>query len=227
MLGILTAVGSLAPAHGRPPAAPVTWLIFVDDLHIDFRDTGYLRKMLTSIATELIRDGDSFAMRSSGPSSLSIALTSNRAQLDAAIPKASGNGLVPSDLVRPETSDEVWYRAKVAGTVAAELLNDLPKGTIGRRALLYISNGYYIPVDASVVGLPRIAEQSAVTVYALNPRGLRRASQATGTGNPPLSGPDAVRLTSLRAIAEPTGGFAILEEADFAGALQRIGRAMR
>jgi hypothetical protein len=33
-------------------------------------------------------------------------------------------------------------------------------------------------------------------------------------------------LNSLRAIAEPTGGFAI-EEADFAEALPRIGRAMR
>jgi len=34
-------------------------------------------------------------------------------------------------------------------------------------------------------------------------------------------------MKSLRAIAEPTGGFAVLEEADFADALQRIGRAGR
>jgi hypothetical protein len=179
LFGVVVAVGSLAPSSGRSAAeAPITWLVFVDDNHIEFRDTGYLRKLLASIATDLIRDGDFFAVRSSGPSSLSIALTSNRALFDAAIPKASGNGLIPSDVVRPEMNDEVGYRAKLAGSAAAELLNSLPRGTIGRTALLYVSNGYpRNPVDASVAGLPRIAEQSAITVFALNPRGLRRVAQ--------------------------------------------------
>jgi hypothetical protein len=34
-------------------------------------------------------------------------------------------------------------------------------------------------------------------------------------------------LNSLRAISEPTGGFAVLDEADFSGALQRIGLSVR
>jgi hypothetical protein len=34
-------------------------------------------------------------------------------------------------------------------------------------------------------------------------------------------------MKSLRALAEPGGGFAVLEEADFTDALQRIGRAAR
>jgi hypothetical protein len=34
-------------------------------------------------------------------------------------------------------------------------------------------------------------------------------------------------LNSLRALSEPTGGFAVLENADFAEAMQRIDRAMR
>jgi hypothetical protein len=34
-------------------------------------------------------------------------------------------------------------------------------------------------------------------------------------------------LKSLRAIAEPTGGFAVLDAPDFADALPRIGRAVR
>jgi hypothetical protein len=37
----------------------------------------------------------------------------------------------------------------------------------------------------------------------------------------------AALLNSLRAISEPTGGFAVLDEADFADALQRIGRRVR
>jgi hypothetical protein len=34
-------------------------------------------------------------------------------------------------------------------------------------------------------------------------------------------------LNSLRALSEPTGGFAVLEKTDFAEAIQRIDRAMR
>ena len=55
---ILMALGALEPLDGKPrSAAPVTWRIFVDDLHIAFRDTGYVRKLLASIGGELIRAG--------------------------------------------------------------------------------------------------------------------------------------------------------------------------
>jgi hypothetical protein len=188
-----------------------------------------VRKLLTSIATDLIRDGDSFAVRSSGPSDLSITLSSNRALLDAAIPKVSYVGLELTDVVGPETNDEVRYRAEFAATAAVEMLNALPRGTIGRAAMLYISNGYFlIPADATVAGLLRTAQRSAITVFALSPRGLRRAPQVTSSGGPALSARyrDDAMLNSLRAIAEATGGFAI-EEADFADTLQRIARAMR
>lgn len=230
VFGILVVVGSLAPSRGRPvPEAPVTWLIFVDDLHINFRDMGLVRKLLTSIATDLIRDGDSFAVRSSGPSDLSLTVSSNRALLEAEIPKLQYGEFELIDVVGPEANDEVRYRTEFAGTAAAEMLNALPKGTVGRAAMLYISNGDSLsPADAHVAGLPSTAERSAITVFALSPRGLWRAPQVTASGGPGLSARyrDDARLNSLRAIAEPTDGFAI-EEADFADALQRIGRAMR
>src|SRR6516162_4925845 len=108
IFGIFLTVGSLGPSHGRPlPEAPVTWLIFVDDLHIEFRNTGYVRKLLTSVATELLRDGDSFALRSSGPSSVSTPLSSNRALLDAAIPKVAGNELKPDEVLGPVGENEL------------------------------------------------------------------------------------------------------------------------
>jgi hypothetical protein len=134
---------SAQPASRYNLSAPasVTWLIFVDDLHIDFRDTGYLRNLLRSIATELIRDGESFIVRSSGPSTLSVALNSNRAVLDASISKATGNELSRGDCLGGETDDEIRYRAQLAGTAAAEMLNRLPKNTSGSVALLYISDG--------------------------------------------------------------------------------------
>jgi hypothetical protein len=228
---ILVLVGSLAPSSGRPFAeAPVTWLIFVDDLHLNFRDMGLVRRLLTSIATDLMQDGDSFAVRSStGRSDLSITLSSNRALLETKISKLSYGALELTDDFGPEANDEVQYRAKVAGSAAAELLNALARGTIGRVGMLYISNGdFLIPTDANIAGLPGTARRFAITVFALCPRGIRHAPQRTPGSGPALSArdPHDTMLNRLRGIAEPTGGFAI-EEADFADVLQRIGRAMR
>jgi hypothetical protein len=231
--GILMALDSLAPSYAARPrpvaSAPVTWLIFVDDLHIDFRDTGYLRNLLRSVARELIRDGDSFIVRSSGPSALSVALDSNRGVLDASISKATGAELSNGDCLRGDMDEEIRSRAQLAGTTAAEMLHNLPKDN-RPAALLYISDGYpLLPTAASIAGVPRIAQQSTVTIFALNPHALRPTPQLVAPGVPALNScrRDDVMLKSLRALAEPTGGFAVLDEADFADALQRIGRAMR
>jgi hypothetical protein len=224
--GILVTIGSLAPSRGRAVTdVPVTWLIFVDDLHINLRDTGLVRKLLTSIATDLIWDGDSFAVRSSGPSDLQIPLSRNRTLLEAAIPRVSYGTLELTDVDGPQTNDEVRFRAKFAGTAAVELLNILPRETTGRAAMLYISKGdSLMPADATVASLPGAARRSATTIFALSPPRLRRAPD----GGPVLSARyrDAARFSSLRAIAEPTGGF-VIEGTDFADALQRIGRSMR
>jgi hypothetical protein len=80
------AVPQPKPTDQAPPAAPryvttharTLWLLFVDDLHLDFVNTGGLREVLRAISSELIHDGDVFAVRSSRPSSISIDLTSDR-----------------------------------------------------------------------------------------------------------------------------------------------------
>ena len=110
------------------------------------------------------------------------------------------------------------------------MLNSLSRKRVGPAALLYISNGYSrSPVDGTIAGVPHIAQASRVRVFALNPRGLPRTPQVA-----PRSAPahdrcyrDDLMMKSLRAIAEPNGGFAVLENSDFADALQRIGRTMR
>src|SRR5688572_19805276 len=73
----------------RPPsdAAGRIFLIFVDDLHLDFRNTGRIRDLFKKIAKELIHEGDMFGILSTGPSSLSIDLTYDRRRLDEALKK--------------------------------------------------------------------------------------------------------------------------------------------
>lgn len=232
--GVLVAIACIIPSRVRAAAqdAGVTWLIFVDDLHLDFRNTGYIRKLLGSIASELIRDGDAFVLRSSGPSP-SIPFTTNRSLLDAAIGRVAGNGLQPAAILRlspaNEIQNELRYRASLAGSAATEMLNAGPSLSSRRQAMLYVTNGYHLdPPDVRVAGFASAAQRANVTVFAMNARGLPSAPALPVQGDAALwASYRAAMLNSLRAISEPTGGFAVLDEADFADALQRIGRSVR
>ena len=89
----------LPPARPTNDAAGRIFLIFVDDLHLDFRNTGRIRDLFKKISKELIHDGDMFGIVSTGPSSISIDLTYDRKRLDQAITKITGSGLAPKDIL--------------------------------------------------------------------------------------------------------------------------------
>jgi len=59
------------PASQAQPVDPAAnvWLIFVDDLHLDFTATGHLKDLFKKITDELVHEGDVFGVVSSGPSS--------------------------------------------------------------------------------------------------------------------------------------------------------------
>jgi hypothetical protein len=233
VFGGLVAIAGITPSRAGAAAqdAGVTWLIFVDDLHLEFRNTGNIRKLLRSIASELIRDGDALVLRSSNTSP-SIPFTTNRSLLDAAIDRVAGNALPPSAILpfpALGAQGEVRDRASLAGSAATELLNAGPPPSGRRRAMLYVTNGYHLdPPDVGVAGFASAARRSNVTVFAINAAGLPGAPASLVQGDAALwASYRAAMLNSLRAISEPTGGFAVLDEADFADALQRIGRRMR
>jgi VWFA-related protein len=136
----------LPPARPTNDAAGRIFLIFVDDLHLDFRNTGRIRELFKKIAKELIHDGDMFGIVSTGPSSLSIDLTYDRKRLDQAINKISGAGLAPKDILDvPEGAQgppEVRYRAHVAFSTANDIIEQLAQVHNRRKAFIYVSNGY-------------------------------------------------------------------------------------
>ena len=136
----------LPPQRPTNDAAGRIFLIFVDDLHLDFRNTGRIRDLFKRISKTLVHDGDMFGIVSTGPSSLAIDLTYDRQVLDAAIKKITGNGLRPNDIIQgAETSEgpsEVRYRAHVAFSTAYDLMRNLEKVHNRRKAVIYVSNGY-------------------------------------------------------------------------------------
>ena len=136
----------LPPARPTNDAAGRIFLIFVDDLHLDFRNTGRIRELFKKISKELIHDGDMFGIVSTGPSSMSIDLTYDRKRLDQAINKITGSGLAPKDILDvPEGAQgppEVRYRAHVAFSTANDIISNLSQVHNRRKAFIYVSNGY-------------------------------------------------------------------------------------
>ena len=136
----------LPPPRPVDDAAGRVFLLFVDDLHLDFRNTGRIRDLFKKISTTLVHEGDLFGVVSTGPSSLAIDLTYDRKRLDEAIKRISGSALKPSDILEtPEGQEgpsEVRYRAHVAFSTANEILRNLERVQNRRKAIIYVSNGY-------------------------------------------------------------------------------------
>jgi len=243
------------------------FLIFVDDLHLNFRDTPRAREMFTRMLRNLIHEGDMFGIVTTGPSSLSVQLTYDRDILEDAMARITGDGMSPQrillDAYGPNGGSELRYRAHVAFKTAYELILNLEQLRNRRKAVIYISSGYdFNPFEETriqnfaeehgleademkndpfyrfqqnstnflsaelylqLTELTRAANRANATFYTIDPRGL-------------VAGPDMdvdidqrewgeyVRetQTSLRILAEMTGGIAVVNTNNFDEALQRI-----
>jgi VWFA-related protein len=136
----------LPQSRPRNDTAGRIFLIIVDDLHLDFRNTGRIRDLFRRISKTLVHEGDMFSIVSTGPSSLAIDPTYDRKVLDEAIKKITGNGLKPQDIIQgAEGADgpsEVRYRAHVAFSTAYDMLSQMEKIANRRKAVIWVSNGY-------------------------------------------------------------------------------------
>jgi VWFA-related protein len=136
----------LPTARPRNDAAGRIFLLIVDDLHLDFRNTGRIRDLFKRIQNSLVHEGDMFGIVSTGPSSLAIDLTYDRKVLTESIKKITGNALKPSDIIQgqdgPQGPSEVRYRAHVAFSTARDIVTQLEKITNRRKAVVWVSNGF-------------------------------------------------------------------------------------
>lgn len=217
----LLAVAAMATAANgaaaRQPA--VTWLIFFDDLHLDFRNTGRLRDLVRTVWKQLPIEGDEVALFSSGPSNVSVKPTPDRMLIDETR-NLTGSALKPEDIYAAVSDAEVRYRAGKAQMRVRELI--ATAGDLSNRqiALIYISNGY-------ASGTPPDLGGSHVQVFAIDPRlflGVDLDRDPIRAEWPAYW--DATR-NSLRALAQSSGGFAQEENQSLAGVLELIGQIMR
>ena len=134
------------------------FLFFVDDLHLQFHNTGRIRDLFKRIQKTLLHDGDMFGIVSSGPSSIAVDMTYDRSRLDEAITKIAGNELKPTEIIEgpsgAEGPSEVRYRAHVAFSTVSDILTELEKVHNRRKAVIYVSDGYdFNPFQDARLGL--------------------------------------------------------------------------
>lgn len=159
------------------------FLFFVDDLHMQFQNTGRVRELFKKIGRNLIHDGDLFGIVSSGTSSISIDMTYDRRRLDEAINKMTGGGLKPSEIINQGNGSggptELRYQAHVAFSTMQEALQNLEKVTNRRKALIWVSEGYdFNPFQDSRLGL-----RSGDSPFLQNQSNVMMNTQDNGDGS--------------------------------------------
>jgi VWFA-related protein len=169
--GIKQDISSLVLSHGgrifnqlAPPPPPVQegiilprnrpsndtagriFLLFIDDLHLDFQSTPRTRELLKKMLRSLIHEGDMFGIVTTGTSSISEQLTYDRQILESLIEKVTGGGLKPKEIIDANQGSngptELRHRAHVAFSTAYDLMKNLEKVQNRRKAVIYVSSGY-------------------------------------------------------------------------------------
>ncbi len=230
-----TSMAQLAPAIAPERLADgVRWLVLIDDLHLDFRRTGYIRKAVAAVVRPLFDAGVLAAIRADGSSPLALAThdTTPWSAVSDAIKGITGHALRSSDIVhildarrgRLEPVDRAQQCAAAVEALLAEV-GDRPA------VLLLISNGYRtdVPaVSAHVTEIAALAGRALVPVVALDAR-LFAADADLRAGVPVIAEQhhQQVTATSLQLLARDTGG-TIWEEGDtLSTVLTRLSRRAR
>jgi VWFA-related protein len=150
----------LPRSRPRNDTAGRIFLVFIDDLHLQFRETPRTRDLIKRMLRNLIHDGDMFGIVSTGHSSISEQLTYDRQILESAIERVTGGGLTPQEIMQGQQGSqgptELRHRAHVAFSTAYDLMKNLEKVQNRRKAVIYISSGY--DFDPFVEG--RLEEQA-------------------------------------------------------------------
>jgi VWFA-related protein len=183
----------LPPSRPRNDVSGRIFLFFVDDLHLQFHNTGRVRELFKKISKELVHEGDMFGIVSSGPSSIAVDMTYDRSRLDEAIKKIAGNELKPTDIINgpsgAEGPSEVRYRAHVAFSTVYDLLNNLDSVHNRRKALIYVSDGYdFNPFQDARLGLMDPNSPFAQNEFARTQNQMRSDD---GSGSNPSTDPFA------------------------------------
>jgi hypothetical protein len=212
--------------------------------------------MLNAVVDALVVNGDYSSAVSTGPSTIAVDPATDRTPLLARFKAASGSAMSWTSTERSLHDEakpgEAHYRAAVSLATAEESVMNMEKVHSPVKAVIYVSDGYGVEpgtgpaapeyrtaaapafaratgddVRSRLAGLIAVANRAGVRIFAIDARRLRLS-----TGDPTEATPQFLRYranarASLRALAQGTGGLAIMAEEPLDIGLANINRIVR
>jgi hypothetical protein len=226
-LVLVTAIGVLIrPSLSLAQPQEKWFLVFVDDLHLDFRSTPRLRELTKRTLRLLVQEGDHLALVTTGYSSVAVAPTSDSQQITSGLSRITGGGLRADQNVDPEQGPERTRRATIAIATARDAIGVMASKANGPFTVLYFSGGYAEQsVEAQLFELVSAAFRASAVIYALAPRLVGGPMPPPSVGNESAwDAYDRGARDSLRSLAESTGGKLVSSIGEFESALAQIAR---
>jgi VWFA-related protein len=235
-------------ATEAPGAAGRVYVLLMDDLHVHpSRARNAVRVARQFIDNKLAANDQMAVMYTSQPAERRQPFTNNRDLLRNAVDRFSGRGLPPAAVTGSQSDEERVHVAVAAMATLQNVAAALANVQKRRKTLLLVSEGIdfdYTKLQEHPNALNVIeatqeavaaAVKSNVSIYAIDPRGLTQ------------SGDDGIQVRSLphnamaangilsnrredlrrsqdnlRALADQTDGFAVVNSNEFAKAFDRI-----
>jgi hypothetical protein len=145
MMVMVSAVPMAFSVHARQPVD--TWFIMIDELHIQFMQTGRLRSLVRAFVDEVLQDGAMYALRTTGPSKTSVEMTADVGPLHSVVKTLTGNALRPDDVAAIRASgrepNEISWRLHSMLEALETTYKDVLRRDGRPGSLLYISSGYF------------------------------------------------------------------------------------
>jgi len=204
--------------------APRAFLLFIDDLHLDFRQTPRTRALMQRLVRDIPREGDVWAIVNTGTSSVSVQATTDFTALQGAVSRVTGNALKPSERIVPPglAATEPQHRADVSFRTAAAALERLAATAPGASlTVIYISDGYDIRRVTGLQSVVDAAAQARATMFVIKPWSVIEALSA-GVPDTEWRAYLEASEASLQTLARDTGGIAVVSQDDLESALQRL-----
>lgn len=225
-LGILLVVALLFPGPGAAQSREGRlFLVFVDDLHLDFRSTPRVRELLKKTMRLLIQDDDEIGLVTSGVSSVSVKPTADLERITTGMSRITGNALRADQIVDPEQALERISRAMIAINTARVAIRGVWSQVNRPFVMLYFSGGYgELLVPPELAELASDAHRARAVIYAFEARSLAGGPRPAPSvwNESAWDAYDRDARESLRGLAEATGGRMVSTIGEFDGALAQI-----
>jgi hypothetical protein len=206
---------------------PRLFLVFVDDLHLDFRSTPCLRELMKRMMPLLSQEGDQIALVTTGASSVNVAPTEDFQQITSGMSRITGNGLRADQILDPEHAPERIHRAIIAIDTARQAIRIVASRAKRPSTVLYFSGGYAeLPVPAKLAELVSEAHRLSSAIYTFEARSLAGGPKPTPSvwNQAAWDAYHHDARESLRGLAESTGGRMVSTTGEFDSTLAQIAR---